>query len=105
MAEDHVVIYAAPEQAGHYGDVVSAKAGGVYLDYNVVGAGFGGIGVADLELRRGAGLLYEQGLQSATPRAGWGRCSAVTLMVSESERFSSMVSGLSSANGVDARSR
>ena len=87
------MVHTAPQEAGHYGDVVSAEAGGLYLDDYVVWAGFGGYDIADLELRRRAGLLDEEGFQSASPRAGLGRCSAVTLIVSARLRSLSIDSG------------
>ena len=105
MTQDHTVVYAPSEEAGHYGDVVAAETRCVDLDDDVVRTGFRGFDVAHLELRRRSRLLDEERLQSAIPRAGWGRCSAVTLIVSASERSLSTVSGLSSANGVDASSR
>ena len=100
-----LVVDAAPQQAGHYGDVVAAETGGADLYHDFVRTGFGRLDFADLELRFGARLFNEERLQSATPRAGSGRYSAVALMMSASGRSLSISSGLSSANGVDARRR
>ena len=105
MTEDYTVVDTSPQEAGHYSDVVAAETRSVDLDDNIVWAGFRSFDVAHLELRRRSRLFDEERLQSAIPCAGWGRCSAVTLIVSASERFLSTVSGLSSANGVDASSR
>ena len=46
MTQDHTVVYAPSEEAGHDGDVVAAETRSVDLDDNIVWAGFRGFDIA-----------------------------------------------------------